>query len=242
VTVELQLKHFKTVQTAYVEFGTYMGDVRGTKGDRRAYDHGLRAKQEDTPYHIPPSRLSARADEMRRNGQQPSVFQASHQSAHNDPYSLPANQRQATGMGFNTGSNHGYSYSQGQPLRPVGNLGARTYESQQVYEIAGGQQNRSDPRLYNQTVQQEPPNIYSTLDQTWETPSIHFRPNPSSQPAQISGLYRQGPQQYDPADPQGTPYAHAGPGAGNIAETINIGGLHGGPSFGDGHGVGVPLR
>ncbi|KAK6836031.1 hypothetical protein PG987_006526 [Apiospora arundinis] len=44
VVVALQLRHFRLVQTAYLDFGNYLGDIRGTQGDRRAFDYGLRAK------------------------------------------------------------------------------------------------------------------------------------------------------------------------------------------------------
>ncbi|KAL5115143.1 hypothetical protein ACEQ8H_006979 [Pleosporales sp. CAS-2024a] len=43
-TVQLQIKYFETVQKAYLEFDQYLGHVRGTQGDQRAYDHGLRAR------------------------------------------------------------------------------------------------------------------------------------------------------------------------------------------------------
>ncbi|KAK8054514.1 hypothetical protein PG994_009581 [Apiospora phragmitis] len=42
--VELQLRHFRLVQKAYLDFDRYLGDIRGTQGDRRAVDHGLCAK------------------------------------------------------------------------------------------------------------------------------------------------------------------------------------------------------
>ncbi|KAM0331550.1 hypothetical protein ACHAQA_003228 [Verticillium albo-atrum] len=45
VTVKLQLKYFRTVQKAYLEFGRYMGDIQGTPRDNRAIDHRLRARE-----------------------------------------------------------------------------------------------------------------------------------------------------------------------------------------------------
>ncbi|KXX78119.1 hypothetical protein MMYC01_205087 [Madurella mycetomatis] len=53
----LQLNHFRLVQAAYLDFGSYLGDIRGTKGDRRAFDFSLRAKT-NTAYQIMPSRFS----------------------------------------------------------------------------------------------------------------------------------------------------------------------------------------
>ncbi|KAK7953131.1 hypothetical protein PG988_013825 [Apiospora saccharicola] len=49
ITVALELRHFQLVQTAYLDFAKYLGDIRGTEGDRRAIDYGLRAKTQ-TPY------------------------------------------------------------------------------------------------------------------------------------------------------------------------------------------------
>ncbi|RGP68713.1 aaa family atpase [Fusarium sporotrichioides] len=63
IPVSLQLKYFETVQEAYLSFSEYLGNIRGTKGDRRAIDFGLRARQ-DTPYQTGPSRFARKADEM----------------------------------------------------------------------------------------------------------------------------------------------------------------------------------
>ncbi|WYZ42091.1 hypothetical protein EsH8_V_000986 [Colletotrichum jinshuiense] len=41
--VKLQLKYFKTVQRAYLDFGKYLGDIQGAQGDRRAIDYKLLA-------------------------------------------------------------------------------------------------------------------------------------------------------------------------------------------------------
>ncbi|QPC69301.1 hypothetical protein HYE68_000053 [Fusarium pseudograminearum] len=63
VPVNLKLRYFKVVQKAYLKFAEYLGDIRGTKGDRRAIDFGLRARQ-DTPYQTRPSRFAQKAEEM----------------------------------------------------------------------------------------------------------------------------------------------------------------------------------
>lgn len=55
--VKLQLKYFKTVQRAYLDFGKYLGDIQGAQGDRRAIDYKLRARS-DTPYQTKPSLFS----------------------------------------------------------------------------------------------------------------------------------------------------------------------------------------
>ncbi|PFH59164.1 hypothetical protein XA68_12748 [Ophiocordyceps unilateralis] len=48
-SVFLQLKHLETVQKAYLQFSQYLGDVFGTKGDRRAEEHQFRAAGADSP-------------------------------------------------------------------------------------------------------------------------------------------------------------------------------------------------
>ncbi|KAI0150560.1 hypothetical protein GGR57DRAFT_514176 [Xylariaceae sp. FL1272] len=67
VPVQLRLDDFKTIQRAYLDFGNYLGDVRGTKGDRRAIDYGLRARN-GTAYQTKPSRFSASAATDGRDG------------------------------------------------------------------------------------------------------------------------------------------------------------------------------
>ncbi|WQF76561.1 Putative AAA+ ATPase domain, ATPase, AAA-type, core [Colletotrichum destructivum] len=59
--VKLQLKYFRTVQRAYLDFGKYLGDIQGTQGDRRAIDYKLRARS-DTPYQTRPSLFSQREE------------------------------------------------------------------------------------------------------------------------------------------------------------------------------------
>ncbi|KAK2054092.1 hypothetical protein LY76DRAFT_597261 [Colletotrichum caudatum] len=61
--VRLQLKYFRTVQRAYLDFGKYLGDIQGAQGDRRAIDLKLRARN-DTAFETRPSLVSQR-DETR---------------------------------------------------------------------------------------------------------------------------------------------------------------------------------
>ncbi|KAH7306005.1 hypothetical protein B0I35DRAFT_454214 [Stachybotrys elegans] len=65
--VRLELKYFKTVQRAYLDFGKYLGDIRGTQGDRRAIDFMLRART-NTPYEAKPN-LFSREDRQSNAGQ-----------------------------------------------------------------------------------------------------------------------------------------------------------------------------
>ncbi|KAJ0363596.1 hypothetical protein COL154_005453 [Colletotrichum chrysophilum] len=48
-TVSLQLKYFKVVQKAYLDFGEYLADIQGTEGDDRAFQQRLRARK-NTPF------------------------------------------------------------------------------------------------------------------------------------------------------------------------------------------------
>lgn len=77
VTVALQLKYFRTVQTAYLDFSRYLGDIRGTQGDRRAVDYHFRAKA-DTPYQTHTSRFSTPAATDMRGIRHSSSLPAEH--------------------------------------------------------------------------------------------------------------------------------------------------------------------
>jgi hypothetical protein len=59
--VRLELKYFRIVQRAYLDFDQYLGDIQGTQGDRRAIDYKLRART-DTPYQPRRSLFSQRGD------------------------------------------------------------------------------------------------------------------------------------------------------------------------------------
>ncbi|KAK1573261.1 uncharacterized protein LY79DRAFT_569008 [Colletotrichum navitas] len=59
--VRLQLKYFRTVQRAYLDFGKYLGDIQGAQGDRRAIDLKLRARN-DTAFETRPSLFSQREE------------------------------------------------------------------------------------------------------------------------------------------------------------------------------------
>jgi len=79
VSVELQLRYFRTVQTAYLDFGQYLGDIYGTQGDRRAQDNFLRARK-DTPYDTTGSLFRKRAEESRSGVSSTTGFRHTHAS------------------------------------------------------------------------------------------------------------------------------------------------------------------
>ncbi|KAI1737676.1 hypothetical protein F4680DRAFT_427597 [Xylaria scruposa] len=151
IEVKLQLKHFQLVQTAYLDFGRYLGDIRGTQGDRRAIDYGFRAKS-DTPYQTTPSRFSMG---MRDSHHSSSLSTEYNQS--NDPFQPFANQGvggPSGGHGTGRGSNMEYTYGQYAPQQ--GQMGpGGGYERYERYEspqghgyMHPGNQGQMDPRRY----------------------------------------------------------------------------------------------
>ena len=150
ISVSLQLKHFKTVQAAYLDFGEYLGDIRGTRGDRRAIDYGLRARQ-DTPYQTKHSRFSQKADEMASQNWHGQV--ASVPSSNPSHYPLasqgdqfqPLNQsyiQSGQGMNFPPQGYHQVPQQQPQQVPPIGSMG---------FNVPPGPgqpvQGQADPRL-----------------------------------------------------------------------------------------------
>ncbi|KAI1748400.1 hypothetical protein F4782DRAFT_361416 [Xylaria castorea] len=151
IEVQLQLKHFQLVQTAYLNFGRYLGDIRGTQGDRRAIDYGFRAKS-DTPYQTAPNRFSTTMRDSHH-----SLSAEYNQSS--DQFQPFTNQGGVGGPGGGYGiarsSNMEYqTYGQYGPqqgqMGPVG--GYDRYESPQGhgYTHPGNQQGQMDPRRHQQ--------------------------------------------------------------------------------------------
>jgi hypothetical protein len=168
VAVHLQLKHFRLVQTAYLDFGRYLGDIRGTQGDRRAFDFGLRAKT-DTPYQTNPSRFSGMRDgRYQSSSLSPGYpnYTHHHQSpgGHGgDPFQPLVNQGGGYGGGGGGGGGGGSGMSSlyspyGWPQHPGssggGGGGYERYDSSPVGggypPHAGNQQRQIDPRMYQQ--------------------------------------------------------------------------------------------
>lgn len=193
--VRLQLKHFRLVQTAYLEFGRYLGDIRGTQGDRRAIDYGLRART-NTPYQTTPSRFSARADESRfsRGGHPSSSLSEAHYSSAADSFQPLVNQGYPAPQHANMRPMYGSGQygPQGQPMAPMGNSGAGGYENQQQ---TFPQQGQGDGRLYPAHQAPQGPQMgFSQQSQGWGNPNMGMNYNAAGQSPQGNPL--QGQQQY----------------------------------------------
>lgn len=166
--VQLQLKYFKTVQKAYLDFGKYLGDVRGTQGDRRAVDLNLRART-DTPYQAS-SRFSQPRDEQPRR-QQHQNLHPHHLHAHRsssdmsqsnfgsqaDPFhqgGYPPATSSGTGMSQQSGYGH-YPTQAHQPqgyqgqARPgsIGNSGSYESPPSSLGQSGGSRSAQMDPRF-----------------------------------------------------------------------------------------------
>ena len=147
--VELQLKHFKTVRTAYLDFGEYLGRIRGAPGDRRAVDFGLRARY-GTPYETRPSRFSRRpegfeTDRYELGGEDRHGASVPQHYARDDPFQPLVSQGYAAGPSANMGT-YGQSAPHGQPM---GNMG---FENQQFPQQ--GQQFSQQNQQFQQQGQQ----------------------------------------------------------------------------------------
>ncbi|CAJ2512920.1 Uu.00g010390.m01.CDS01 [Anthostomella pinea] len=135
VVVELQLKYFEIVQSAYLDFGHYLGDIRGTQGDRRAIDYGLRARTE-TPYQTTPSRFSRKAEEFRSTAKGTgSIPPKPEYQGEPFQFQLPVNQGYSMGSIQNMGPFYGQYPQQAQLMGPT----SMGYERQQ---------SQTDPRLF----------------------------------------------------------------------------------------------
>ncbi|KAJ8110803.1 hypothetical protein ONZ43_g5782 [Nemania bipapillata] len=218
VVVKLELKYFRLVQTAYLDFGHYLGDIRGTQGDRRAIDHGFRAKI-STPYQTTPNRFSMPPTQDR-------AYSGSISSEYNNNYAYrypsqgdegnnlfqPLANQSGVGGGYGRGgsSNMGYQ-TQGQYGPQQGQMGPggeySRYDNSQAhnsYTQPGNQQGQLDPRAYQQPNQ---------AGQNWGnvSPSMNQGYRPAGQPqlAQGYGSNSQG-QNVQGQHPQGqTIYGHS---------------------------------
>ncbi|KAK6857869.1 hypothetical protein PG995_005568 [Apiospora arundinis] len=226
--VELQLRHFQLVQKAYLDFGRYLGDIRGTQGDRRAFDYNLRAKSH-TPYQASePNYPSTPSTMPGFNGNR---YQMNPQgAAYNSPYSTqafpsqgsqgynPASQDDLRGSGgvYTTGTapvtgqsifRH-QGQSQGQ-AGPGGIYDNRPTNPQgQGYLYPGNQPGQMEPRVYQAPSQQGGGQAWGNLG-----PGANQGYPPATQPQQAQGMGSspqwqnnpQGQQQY-----QGQPMYQGG--------------------------------
>ncbi|KAH5219385.1 hypothetical protein HBI46_108910 [Parastagonospora nodorum] len=151
-TIQLQLKYFETVRKAYLDFGQYLGDVRGTQSDQRAYDNALRSKK-DTPFQTTPSRFSARGDDP--GARHVSSLSESQSSAQGDPFTSFGGQNYPSGGSSNMRSSYPQQYSPGHGY--TSNPGMARYDGPQGYPQASSQQNQQgqhNPNYY--PIQQVP--------------------------------------------------------------------------------------
>ncbi|KAK7994755.1 hypothetical protein PG990_013528 [Apiospora arundinis] len=226
--VELQLHHFQLVQRAYLDFGRYLGDIRGTQGDSRAFDYHFRAKTH-TPYQTtePNYPLSANnapgfnANHYHINpqgaGYNSSYSTQTYPSQGSQGYN-PASQDELRGSGgfHTTGPNPTMGPSifrqQGQPQGQAGPGGMydnrQTNPPVQGYSYSGNQPRQMEPRFFQASTQQGG-------GQAWGNPGPGANQGypPATQPQQGQGMGSnpqwqnnpQGQQQY-----QGQPVYQGG--------------------------------
>lgn len=228
VIVQLQLKYFELVQKAYLEFGDYLGDVRGTKGDQRAYDHSLRAKK-DTPYQTTPSLFSGGVDQPQRDAWQ--TMSDSQTWMKRDSFQPHGPQ------GFG-GASNGPAY--GQYYQAGNSSGGLT--TQQGYPQQAIPQGQMDPRLYSaQQPQQAPQMLYpQQIQQNWAASNGSMAFNSASQPPpvqqpQMQGFQGQGIQSPNFGNPMaGALQSDIVGGAHSPGQGSQVGGSVGGGASGGG--------
>ncbi|KFA78905.1 hypothetical protein S40288_08488 [Stachybotrys chartarum IBT 40288] len=152
VDVRLELKYFKIVQRAYLDFGQYLGEINGSQGDRRAIDLKLRART-STPYEANRNLFSQRQDTRPSTGQnlQPQYKHPAPRRSYGhpeDPYSpghLPGTPSPSRSQFY--GQHSSYSqHSQGYERPPgLGSHGPYAERSSGVLETP--QQGQTDPRF-----------------------------------------------------------------------------------------------
>ena len=191
VAVALQLKHFTVVQRAYLDVAKYLGDIHGTKGDRRAIDYHFRART-DTPYQNRPSRFSVRREDSRRSasdGKHPTSN--SNYPSQSDPFQPLVNQSYSSAPG---GQMMGSVYGQHQPgqySEPINMTSSGVYEGQQGFPHSQGQHGQMDPRFYPIHQPQQSQGGLNYQSQGQGTPNIGMQFNPSMLPMHGQSLQGQ---------------------------------------------------
>jgi hypothetical protein len=166
--INLQIKdHFEKVQNAYLEFAKYLGDIRGTKGDERAYDLRLRARPDGEHQAMtnPFARHLERppAPPQNRYGQND---WSGHGRSDHDYYVPGTSQSQGTGYAAPAPPNS-YSYRDQQdysyPEKHRSQAMAPGQPALQKHQDPYRQQDQYGPQ--EPYVQQEPPVPYSHSNQ-----------------------------------------------------------------------------
>ncbi|KAK6209823.1 hypothetical protein QIS74_11407 [Colletotrichum tabaci] len=166
--VKLQLKYFRTVQRAYLDFGKYLGDIQVTQGDRRAIDYKLRARS-DTPYQTRPSLFSQREDSRSFRG---------HYGAHQHSY---AHKNSSEMSQSNLGSQQDMWHQsyRDRPTTPTTNIEQQQGPGPYTPRMA-------NPQAYNDPVGNTG---------GYESSASFGQPGSSSQHGQMEAQYQQGRQQ-----------------------------------------------
>lgn len=247
VTVKLQLKYFETVQKAYVDFGWYLGNIRGTEGDQRAFDYNYRARQ-GTAFETTPNRFSGKGDDARHGGRVGPLSE-SQSSAQGDPFTSFGGQSYPTGGSSNMRPSYSQQYSPGHGY--ANNPGMARYDGPQGYPQANSQHGQQNPNYY--PVQQIPqmgfnPQVQQNMGaQNMRAQNMgaqnmgvqnmgmsHAQPGQPHQMQQPQGQNLQVPQYSYPAMPTG-PQSDTMGGA-NSPGQVAQGGPVGDPRFGGGPG------
>ncbi|KAF4477421.1 hypothetical protein CGGC5_v014216 [Colletotrichum fructicola Nara gc5] len=200
-TVSLQLKYFKVVQKAYLDFGEYLADIQGTEGDDRAFQQRLRARK-NTPFEKQslfdarpgpgqrrrPHHANSRLSDMSPSFNTKTEVFDHDQHRHQRQYSSTASS-QAQGYG----NAAPYNQTPGGSFRDYGNSPAH---DQQMH----GQQAQTDTRFQMES-QQAP---------LYESPQAGLQPAHSGEAHLRPSMSHDGsPLPHRPAQPQSMQYGYS---------------------------------
>lgn len=177
VVVALQLRHFRLVQTAYLDFGRYLGDIRGTQGDRRAIDYGLRANTQ-APYQSPEPTHSSTA--FNTAGLNVNHYHPTHLST---GYTSPYN-------------SHNYPHQGSHNVDPAHHSVNRDEAGDGGGAYAVGNASTMGPSIYRQYGQPQGQNHgLGNMYSTQASPQSQGYSYPGTQPGQMEPRLYQGPSQ-----------------------------------------------
>ncbi|KAH9226594.1 hypothetical protein K456DRAFT_1766278 [Colletotrichum gloeosporioides 23] len=198
--VSLQLKYFKIVQKAYLDFGEYLADIQGTEGDDRAFQQRLRARK-NTPFEKqslfdarpgPGQRRRPHHANSRLSDMSPS-FTTKTEVFHHDQH---RHQRQYSSTASSQAQGYGnaapYNQTPGGSFRDYGNAPAH---DQQMH----GQQAQADTRFPMER-QQAP---------LYESPQAGLQPHSGEAHLHPSVGHDGSPLPHRPAQPQSMQYGYS---------------------------------
>lgn len=231
--VRLELKYFKTVQRAYLDFDKYLGDIQGTQGDRRAIDFKLRART-DTPYQSTRRNLfSQREDSRSATGQnlRPEYLHT-HRTSSDMSQASYGPQADLFNQGYapatpsaGIAQHQGYGqYHHPQPsplqsfqgqLRPGPVVNPAAYESSSSFGQAGSSQQGGQPDArFSQRGQPGQQSFESPQQAGASQSAAHGAETPQQQQQQRGGMSYDG----SPLPSRAVPHQHAQYGYGNISQ------------------------